>query len=169
MANIFLIGFMGTGKTTIANSLKRKYDMQVVDMDSQIEEDEKTSIPDIFATRGEEYFRDLETKLIKDLKLQDNIVVSCGGGAVLREENVLEMKKSGKVILLQATPETILKRVKYSNNRPLLEGNKNVDYIRQLMDKRVDKYNQAADYTVNVDDRAVDDIADEIYSLVFNK
>ncbi|SCZ78017.1 shikimate kinase [Pseudobutyrivibrio xylanivorans] len=167
MSNIFLIGFMGTGKSTIAEALKRKYDMQIVDMDAEIEKEQQMAISDIFATKGEEYFRDLETQLIKDLQKKDNVVVSCGGGAVLREENVTEMRKSGKVVLLNATPETILQRVKNSHNRPLLEGNKNVDFIRELMSKREDKYNRAADVTVSVDNRAVGEIADEVYSEVF--
>ncbi|CBK74243.1 Shikimate kinase [Butyrivibrio fibrisolvens 16/4] len=68
MSNIFLIGFMGTGKSTIAEALKRKYDMQIVDMDAEIEKEQKMVISDIFATKGEEYFRDLETQLIKDLQ-----------------------------------------------------------------------------------------------------
>ena len=158
---------MGTGKSTIAEALKRKYDMQIVDMDAEIEKEQKMVISDIFATKGEEYFRDLETQLIKDLQKKDNVVVSCGGGAVLRDENVTEMRKSGKVVLLNATPETILQRVKNSHNRPLLEGNKNIDFIRELMSKREDKYNYAADITVNVDNRAVGEIADEVYSEVF--
>ena len=166
MANIFLIGFMGTGKTTIANALNRKYDMEIIDMDANIEQEQNMAISEIFVNQGEEFFRDLETKLIYDL--QNNVVVSCGGGAVLRQENVRAMKKSGKIILLNATAETILERVQNSHNRPLLEGNKNVEYIRQLMSKREDKYNSAADYVVDVDNRAVEDIAEEIYSTVFS-
>ena len=168
MANIFLIGFMGTGKTTIANALNRKYDMQIVDMDCEIEKNQQMAISDIFASKGEEYFRNLETQLIKDLQNSDNVVVSCGGGAVLREENVREMKKSGRIVLLNATPETILERVKYSNNRPLLEGKKNVDDIRQMMSKREGCYNSAADVVVSVDNREVEEIADEIYSTVLS-
>ncbi|SEA56634.1 shikimate kinase [Pseudobutyrivibrio sp. ACV-2] len=168
MANIFLIGFMGTGKTTIANGLNSKYGMQIIDMDAQIEKDENMTIPDIFAFKGETFFRDLETNLIKNIQIMDNVVISCGGGAVLREENVQEMKKSGKIILLEATPETILERVKNSHNRPLLEGNKNVGYIRELMGKREEKYKVAADFVVCVDDRAVDDIVEEIYKRVFS-
>ncbi len=167
MANIFLIGFMGTGKTTIANGLNSKYGMKIIDMDAQIEKDENMTIPDIFASKGETFFRDLETNLIKNIQIMDNVVISCGGGAVLREENVQEMKKSGKIILLEATPETILERVKNSHNRPLLEGNKNVGYIRELMGKREEKYKVAADFIVCVDDRAVDDIVEEIYKRVF--
>lgn len=167
MANIFLIGFMGTGKTTIANALNSKYSMEILDMDAQIEKDENMAIPDIFATKGEAFFRDLETNLVKKLQTMDNVVVSCGGGAVLRDKNVVEMKKSGKIILLKATPETILERVKHSHNRPLLEGNKNVSYIKELMSKREDKYNAAADFIVSVDDRSVNDIADEIVKKVF--
>ena len=168
MANIFLIGFMGTGKTTIANGLNSKYGMQIIDMDAQIEKDENMTIPDIFASKGETFFRDLETNLIKNIQTMSNVVISCGGGAVLREENVQEMKKSGKIILLEATPETILERVKNSHNRPLLEGNKNVGYIRELMGKREEKYKVAADFVVCVDDRTVDDIVEEIHKKAFS-
>lgn len=166
MKNIFLIGFMGTGKSAISNALNKNYHMRVIDMDSEIERRQNSTISEIFAVKGEEYFRDLETQLIKDLGEMDNTVVSCGGGAVLRHENVLEMKKSGKVVLLKATPQTVLKRVKHCHNRPLLEGNKTVEGISRLMEAREDKYRAAADFAVTVDDRTVDDIAAEIHSLV---
>ena len=149
MANIFLIGFMGTGKTTIANALNSKYSVEILDMDAQIEKDENMAIPDIFATKGEDFFRNLETNLIRKLQTMDNVVVSCGGGAVLRDKNVVEMKKSGKIILLKATPETILERVKHSHNRPLLEGNKNVSYIRRIKKKRKFRNSKNSNYKTN--------------------
>ena len=81
--------------------------MKLVEMDQEIAEREEMSIPDIFATYGEEYFRNLETELLKELQTGRNCIISCGGGVALRSENVVEMKKNGKVVLLTASPETI--------------------------------------------------------------
>ena len=105
--NIVLIGFMGAGKSTISDYLSTMFDMDIVEMDQVIAEREEMSIPDIFATYGEEYFRDLETNLLIEMQSHKNAVISCGGGAALREKNVAEMKKNGRVVLLTATPETI--------------------------------------------------------------
>ncbi len=160
--NIFLIGFMGTGKSTVADVLYRKYGMRVLDMDNAIEEKEGMSISEIFKIHGEEYFRNLETSLIMSLEDKDNIVVSCGGGTALRKENVDAMKKYGRVILLDATPETIFERVRHSNNRPLLEGNKNVEFIRDLLSQRIDRYKAAADEIIKVDDKNAEDVCKEI-------
>lgn len=80
MKNIFLIGFMGSGKSTVSDYLKRAYAMDTVDTDQLIEEREQMSIPEIFEKYGEEYFRDLETKLLWELQSRENTVVSCGGG-----------------------------------------------------------------------------------------
>ena len=126
MKNIFLIGFMGTGKSTVAACLSNDYGMEIIEMDQMIVEREEMSIPDIFAQKGEPYFRDAETNLLIEIQSKENAVVSCGGGVALREKNVEEMKKSGKIVLLNAKPETILERVKDDDNRPLLRGNKNV-------------------------------------------
>ena len=105
--NVVLIGFMGAGKTTISEYLSTMFAMDVVEMDQVIAEREGMSIPDIFATYGEEYFRNRETELLKEMQLRKRAVISCGGGAALREENVAEMKKNGRVVLLTAKPQTI--------------------------------------------------------------
>lgn len=86
--NIFLIGFMGAGKSTIAKVLKEKLSVPLCEMDEMIAEQQKMAISDIFAQYGETHFRDLETQLVKDISEKDGVIVSCGGGAVLREENV---------------------------------------------------------------------------------
>lgn len=91
--NIFLIGFMGAGKSTIAKVLKEKLNVPLCEMDEMIAEQQKMAISDIFAQYGETYFRDLETQLVKDISEKDGVIVSCGGGAVLREENVSFMKE----------------------------------------------------------------------------
>lgn len=160
--NIFLIGFMGTGKSTIARELKKMLHTECMEMDDMIVESQGMSIPDIFEKYGEDYFRDVESKLLIDLKKKENVIVSCGGGVVVRPENINHMKESGKIILLSATPQTVYERVKNNTNRPILNGNMNVEYIEGLMEKRREKYQEAADITVITDDKNVAEICREI-------
>ena len=160
--NIVLIGFMGTGKSAISAHLSRYFDMETVDMDQVIAEREGMSISKIFETYGEEYFRNAETNLLKELQSRNNVVISCGGGAPLREENVAEMKKNGRVVLLTAKPETIYERVKDSHDRPLLENNKSVEFIEELMLKRKDKYIAVADIIIETDNKSKQEICDEL-------
>lgn len=166
MENVFLIGFMGSGKSTIASYLTENYGMEMIDMDQLIVEREGMTISDIFTQKGEQYFRDAETKLLIEMETEQNKVVSCGGGVVLREENVQSMKKCGQVVLLDAKPETILERVKDDDNRPLLHGNKNVQFIRDMMEKRQPKYEAAADFVVDTDGKGADIICKEIIEKV---
>ena len=160
--NIFLIGFMGAGKSTISDYLKNALAMDVVEMDQCIVERQGMSISDIFETYGEEYFRELETNLLIEMQSQSNVVVSCGGGVPMRERNVVEMKKNGRVVLLTAKPETILNRVKDNHDRPLLEGNKNVDFIAELMEKRREKYEAASDIVIETDGKDKLEICEEL-------
>lgn len=166
MKNIFLIGFMGSGKSTVASCLSKDYGMEIIEMDQIIVEREGMSIPDIFAQKGEPYFRDAETNLLIEIQSEENKVVSCGGGVVLREKNVEEMKKSGKIVLLNAKPETILERVKADDNRPLLHGNKNVEFISNMMEQRRLKYEGAADFVVQTDGKTADVICKEIIEKI---
>ena len=160
--NIFLIGFMGAGKSTISDYLKNALAMDVVEMDQCIVERQGMSISDIFETYGEEYFRELETNLLIEMQSRSNVVVSCGGGVPMRERNVAEMKKNGRVVLLTAKPETILERVKDNHDRPLLEGNKTVSYIAELMEKRREKYEAAADIVIETDGKSELQICEEL-------
>lgn len=160
--NIVLIGFMGTGKSTIARELAKTRKMNIVEMDEEIVRRRGKSIADIFEEEGEEYFRDLETALLKELQTKENQVISCGGGAVLREENVRVMKKNGCVVLLTALPQTIYERVKNNTDRPILQGNMNVEYIASLMEKRREKYEKAADIVIATDGKNVSQICEEM-------
>ena len=164
--NIFLIGFMGAGKSTVARAMKKHYGMRLIEMDEQIEYQEKMSVPKIFEVHGEPYFRKLETDLLEGLSSQENIVVSCGGGVPMRACNVEAMRKSGKVIYLRTSPQQIYERVKTSHNRPLLEGNMNVEYISKLLSQRLPKYLEAADAVVSTDGKRVEDICKEIIGLI---
>ena len=164
--NIFLIGFMGCGKSTVADFLNRELSMEVIEMDQIIAKREGMSISDIFETHGEQYFRDLETNLLVEMQNKSNVVISCGGGTPMRENNVLEMKKNGRVVLLTAKPETILSRVKDNHDRPLLEGNKNVDFIAGLMEKRREKYQAAADIVIETDGKDKLEICEELVQRI---
>ena len=160
--NIFLIGFMGTGKSTIACELGKMLGCELVDMDQMIVEKQGMPIARIFETYGEDYFRDVESNTLIELQKSTGLLVSCGGGVVVKEENADHMKKSGRVVLLTAQPETIYKRVKDSNTRPILNGNMNVEFIRGLLEKREAKYAAAADITIATDGKTVAQICDEI-------
>lgn len=166
MKNIFLIGFMGSGKSTVASCLAENYGMEIMEMDQLIVEREGMSIPDIFEQKGETYFRDAEMNLLIEIQKETNKVVSCGGGVVLRENNVEEMKKGGRIVLLNAKPETILERVKDDDNRPLLRGNKNVEFISNMMEQRRLKYENAADITIQTDGKNADAICKEIIEKI---
>lgn len=160
--NIMLIGFMGAGKSTVSSYLSKKLDMEEVDTDALIVEKEGRKIPQIFENNGENYFRDCESKILIELQRRHRLIVSCGGGIVLREENIQSMKKQGRIVLLTATPQTTYERVKDSKERPILNDNMNTEFIAQLMEKRQDKYQAAADVIVATDHKEVPQICDEI-------
>lgn len=164
--NIYLIGFMGSGKSEVGRALKAKYGRNLVEMDQAIETREKKTIADIFRDQGEEVFREMETALLKELGPEEELVVSCGGGVPMRECNVREMKERGKIVLLCATPETIYGRVHTSHARPLLEDHMNVGYIRELMEARRSRYEAAADLRVQTDGKTPEAIAREIMERV---
>jgi len=166
MKNVFLIGFMGCGKSTIAGLLSKRLGVAQVEMDEMIVQEQGMPITEIFEKYGEEHFRDIETDLVRRLQAQDGVVVSCGGGAVLREENRRMMKESGVIVWLTAEPATILERVKHSTNRPVLNGHMNVEYITELMERRRECYEAAADYCVATDGKSREEICEEILELV---
>lgn len=163
---IFLIGFMGSGKSTIAKLLCKELDATLVEMDERIVEEQKMTINDIFAQYGEAHFRDIESQLVCDIVAEGNAVVSCGGGVVVRPQNVENMKKNGKIVYLTATPETIYERVRYSTDRPILNGNMNVEYITELMAKRKDLYEAAADIKIATDGKDKETICAEIVEKI---
>lgn len=164
--NIMLIGFMGTGKSTVSKNLAFLTKYREVDLDDYIEQHEAKTINQIFAEQGEEGFRQLETQYLRKVASGENAIISCGGGTVLRSENVDIMKANGTVVLLVAKPETIYERVKTSTNRPILNGNMNVEFIEELMKKREEFYFKAADIVVHTDDLSVSDIGREILEKI---
>lgn len=162
MENLFLIGFMGAGKTSVSRRLGQLLDREVVEMDQCIAGQEGMSIPEIFAQKGEAYFRACETSLLESFSQGAPRIVSCGGGVPMREENVAAMRRCGTVVLLTASPEVILDRVKDDHSRPLLEGHKDIPYITSLMEQRRPKYEAAADVTVDTSVLTVEEVCREI-------
>lgn len=162
MGNIVLIGFMGSGKSTIAKALAKALDMKVVDMDYEIEREEGRSINDIFAEEGEAYFRDLETDFLERMQGKNNKILSTGGGVILREENVKLLKHIGTVVFLQADVEHIYNNVKDSKNRPLLHVEDVQAEIRSRLEAREPYYLKAADVIIQTSRKSVRDIASEI-------
>lgn len=166
MKNIYLIGFMGTGKSTVGSVLGASLGAKCVEMDELIEEQQQMAITEIFDRYGETYFRDLETELLHSFADGQGLVVSCGGGSVLRDENAAAMKQSGSIVLLTAEPETIYERVRHSTNRPVLNGHMNVAYIRELMEKRRARYEAVADVRVATDGKSAETICAEIVAQI---
>ncbi|MBQ7677431.1 MAG: shikimate kinase [Lachnospiraceae bacterium] len=162
MNNIFLIGFMGVGKSTVGWELARLLHRRFIDSDQYLTQQQKMSISEIFAAYGEEHFRAVETACIRELSAMKRCVISCGGGVVLRGENVAAMKEGGVIVLLEASPEAILERVSRNNRRPLLEGKKNIEDIREMMDARLPFYQRAADHVVRSEQKTTKDVAKEI-------
>jgi 3-dehydroquinate dehydratase type I len=168
--HIFLIGFMGAGKSTAAKALGEKTHRPVYEMDEIIEKTAGMSVSDVFSLQGEEGFRSLETESLKALKGKPAGIVSCGGGIVTRPENIPLMKSMGTVVLLQVKPETVAERLKSEKeNRPLLKGEDSGRRIRELMESRKKAYEEAADITVSTDGRPIDRICAEILIMVENR
>ncbi len=164
--NIVLIGFMGTGKTEVGLLLAKKLNRKFIDTDKLIEERENDRIARIFQVKGEEYFRDIEEKVIEEVSEYKNCVIATGGGAVIREKNYLNLKKNGILICLVASPEEIYKRTLPKKDRPLLMKSKNViETIKELLELRKPYYSKA-DYTIDTTQKEIETIVDEILKIV---
>ena len=137
MRNIVLVGFMGTGKTSVGKRLAERLEMPMIDTDDIITEGSGMDIPDIFARYGEAHFRDLESAAVCKAANLEGHVISTGGGVVLRESNLDVLKRNGVVFCLTATPEEIWRRVGSETHRPLLQGPNPLEKIEQmLIDRR---------------------------------
>ena len=163
--NIILTGFMGVGKTSVGTRLAKDLGFTFVDTDEQIEADQNITVTGIFSTFGEPYFRDVETRIIKQVLENENQVVSTGGGAVIRDENRRAFKENGVTLCLTAHPESIYDRIKHETHRPLLQGENPLARIRELLDARERFYRQA-DFIIDTSERSVDDVISEIKEKV---
>ncbi len=157
--NIVLIGFMGSGKSTVGIRLSYYMRRSVVDTDKLIEKKQGKKISDIFATDGEEFFRQLETAMLKELtdKLQYHII-SVGGGTPVRAENRELLKRLGTVVYLRVRPETVYERLKNDTTRPLLQCDNPQEKIAQLLTERKEAYESCADLILDVDNMSMEEI-----------
>ena len=164
--NIILCGMMGCGKSTIGLCLAEKMNSAHVDTDCLIVE-KHGRIADVFEKYGEKYFRDLETETVKELVQKDKLVISTGGGLVLKQENVELLKSSGKIIFLRANVETLCKRLQADTERPLLQNAKSLqERLENLLKDRAPTYEKVADLTLDVDEKTPEEIADEIIKRI---
>ncbi len=164
---LYLIGFMGVGKTTIGKQIAAFNKVVFIDTDSQIEKETSKSIKEIFETDGEIAFRKLETDTIRSINRK--AIIACGGGLPAHNNNIEYLKHKGTVIYLKASTETLIKRLeKNKNKRPLisnLTNEKRLEFIRKILKEREETYKQA-DYTIETDNKTVKEVLREINSLL---
>ncbi len=165
MENIILFGFMGTGKTAVGKLLAEKLNMEYVDMDDIIEEKEKISITKIFATKGEPYFRKVESEVAKEIAEKQGLVVATGGGVVLNPENIRMLEKTGVGICLSASAETIYNRVKDETHRPLLKVKDPLKKIVDLLNFRAPYYAKVS-HQIDTTSMSVPEIVKRIIKIV---
>ena len=155
--NIVLVGFMGTGKTSIGRRLSTQLRMRYVDTDDVIERDSGRRISEIFEVDGEAAFRELESEAVLKVSKLYNYVISTGGGVVLKEANMVELKRNGIVFCLTATPEEIYRRVRHQSHRPLLQTPDPLTKINSMLEER-HSYYAKADYMVETTGRSFGEV-----------
>ena len=161
--NVVLIGYRGTGKSTVGKLVAARLGRVLVSTDAEIVKLVGQSIPEIVEQHGWEYFRDLETKICQDLAGRNGVVIDTGGGAILRSQNIEGLKRTGKLFWLTAPVESIAKRIGADTQRPSLTGTKSfIDEIQDVLRERTPKYQAAADYIIETDGKSTTQVADEI-------
>jgi len=165
MKNIILTGFMGTGKTAVGGELARLLDVKLIDVDTEIEKSGDMTINEIFKQFGESRFREIETEMIRKLSENKNSIISTGGGAVLRQENMDIMRSNGVIVCLMATPETVLKRTSNNTDRPLLQVEDPLKKIKELLNFRKPFY-EKADIMIDTEGKTPLQIAEEIVEKI---
>ncbi|PWA13335.1 shikimate kinase [Pueribacillus theae] len=163
MNAIYLIGFMGSGKTTIGTELAKKLDLPFFDTDEEIIKSENRPISQIFAEDGEEYFRQAETKALHSLPTE-NVIVSTGGGIILNEENRSYMKKNGNTFFLYCSPDKLFERLKDDTARPLLSGDKRKE-IESRLEVRLPLYKEA-NHIIDTSDLSIEETVKKITDLL---
>jgi len=168
--NIALIGFMGSGKTTVGRLLAVRLGMKFIDLDDVIKDKLGMEITEIFSNYGEKYFRDVESQVVKEVFTGiDNSVIACGGGVVLKDDNVRIINQNSVVVYLRISPYEAYSRLLSCRDRPLLNVSNRLEVINQLMRVREPLYLRTAHIVVDVDGRTPEDIVEEIIRTLSNK
>ena len=165
MDNIYLVGFMGTGKTVVGKEVARRLNQGFIDLDSLIEEKQKRKISEIFAQEGEAYFRNLENESLKQISKKRNVVVSCGGGIVKDLKNIKVMKDTGVIICLNASPEVIIARTRGHIHRPLLNVDNPQEKIQELLRIRAPFYARA-DSNIDTSNLVISSVVNKVLRYV---
>lgn len=164
--NIVFIGFMGSGKTLVSKEISKIYQKDLFSTDDIIETKEAMSIQSIFESKGEKYFRTIETKVVADLSKKKDVIIDCGGGVILNPENVKNLRKNGILIYLKSTPDSVLKQIKkHDNKRPLLNVENPLAVIEKMMKDRAPKYEQA-DFSVEVANLTLEEITAKVRKVI---
>jgi shikimate kinase len=166
MSHVFLVGFMGAGKTTVSRLVGRRLARPVLDIDAQIEAASGRSVREIFEDVGEDAFRALETERLKALAGEDESIVACGGGIVVRDENRVLLKQLGLVVYLKVSAGETLARVGSDRTRPLLSGGGGVIAATALLEARESMYAAVADVTVDTVGCSVDEVAEDVVAAI---
>ena len=159
--NLYLVGFMGTGKTTIGRAVAYRLKYQLLDSDHEIERQEDRTVAEVFDEQGEDYFRELERRFIDKGHAETNCVVACGGGLVVQPGMLDKLQKKGVVVCLHASLETILQRTSANRNRPLLHVDDPMDRLRNLYAEREPIYRRAG-AVILTDHRPTSDIISHV-------
>lgn len=168
--HIILIGFMGAGKTTLGKKLARRMELEFVDTDDMVESQTGQMISDIFAQKGEAYFRSLETDMLCQLRQRKtSCIIAVGGGLPMQPVNRPLLKELGTVVFLEAGVETLVQRLKNDTRRPKLQGGDLRERIVTLMKEREGVYRQVADVCVSTDNRSYSVILEEIMDKSENR
>lgn len=163
MNNIVFIGFMCSGKTTIGRALAKEIDFEFIDTDKWISKQMNLTVGEIFAEKGEDYFRQLETNTVRDFsKNLSNTVLSTGGGLSIRQENIPYLKEIGTVVFLSVSKDGVLERLNPNIERPLLAGGNPGKKVEELLAVRGPIYEEVADFIVDTNDKSVMEIVEEV-------
>jgi shikimate kinase len=165
--NIVLIGYRGTGKSTVARLLASRLERELVSTDAEIVKRVQRTIPEIIVQEGWEHFRDVGSEICREIAGRDQLIIDTGGGAILRAQNTEALKKNGTVFWLTASVETIVKRIGADNQRPSLTGTKSfVDEIQDVLRERIPKYQAAADHVIATDARSINQLVEMVLTLM---
>lgn len=167
MKNIVMVGMMGAGKTTVGELLATKLNRELKDIDRVIEQEQKKSIIEIFTDDGEEAFRKLESETIEKFSNMSDLIISTGGGALEKANNLSNLQKNGIIIYLKADIEELFKRVKNETQRPLLKEQDPLEVIKKLIKKR-EKFYLMANITIITDNKSPEKITEEIIKAIKN-